>query len=183
VLEEIQSDKISLNILLAATGNITENDVTLASASNAIILGFHVAKEPGVSPRAKHEGVEIRLHHVIYELIDEVRDAMTGLLKPKMEERIRGHAEIKEVFDLGKRTSVAGCQMLKGRATRKYKARVKRNDEVLFEGAIASIRHFQDEVKEIKEPQECGIRLDGYNEFEVGDILEFYEIEEVQQSL
>ena len=182
-LEEIQSDKVSLNIILTGTSNITENDIMLASASNAVILGFHTAKEPGVDSAAKHHGVEVRLHRVIYELIDEVREGMTGLLAPKIEEHVRGQAEIRQVFVMGKRNKVAGCLVVKGFITPKLHVRVKRNDEILHEGRIASLKHFQDDVAQVKEAQECGIRLEDYLEFAEGDNLEFYELEEVQQTL
>ena len=182
-LEDITSEKISLNILLAGTGNITENDVMLASASSAVVLGFHVAKESGVDAAAKHEGVEIRLHDVIYEMIDQVREAMTGLLAPKLEERVIGHAEIKQVFPVGKGSKVAGCLVTDGTVNPKAKVRVHRKDEVLYEGGIESLKHFQDDAAEIREAQECGIRLLRYQDFIEGDILEFYRTEEVAQTL
>lgn len=182
-LQEIKSNKISLNIILSGTGNLTINDVMLASASNAVILGFNVAKEPGVDSTAKHEGVEIRTHTVIYELIDQVRDAMIGLLAPEIREKIMGQAEIKQTFRMGKRGKIAGCLIMTGSVTPKFKTRVKRGDEVLYEGAITSLKHFQDNVSEVKESQECGVQLDNFVDFEEGDIFEFYETEEVEQSL
>jgi translation initiation factor IF-2 len=182
-LEEISSEKISLRFILSSTGNVTDNDVMLASASDAVILGFHVAKEPGVDAACRHEGVEVRLHQVIYELIDEVREAMTGLLKPELRKTVVGAAQVKQVFPLGKVGKVAGCMMTSGRATPRHRVRVKRGDEVLFEGGLASIKHFQDSVDEVREPQECGIRVDKFSEFEAGDILEFYEVEEIEQTL
>ncbi|MBL7077997.1 MAG: translation initiation factor IF-2 [Kiritimatiellae bacterium] len=182
-LEEIESDKVVLNIILSGTGNVTGNDVMLASASDAIILAFHVGKETGVDATAKHEGVEIRLHQVIYELIDEVRDAMTGLLKPVIQEDVRGEAEIRKVFVVGKRTKVAGCLVVKGNVRPKYRARVRRGDEILSQGRIESLKHFQDEVAEVRESQECGIRLDKAMDYEEGDRLEFYELTEIAATL
>jgi translation initiation factor IF-2 len=182
-LEEIESDKVILNIILSGTGNVTDNDVMLASASDAIILAFHVGKESGIDSTAKHEGVEIRLHQVIYELIDEVRDAMTGLLKPVIQEDVRGEAEIRKVFVVGRRNKVAGCLVVKGNIRPKYRARVRRGEEVLCEGRIESLKHFQDEVAEVREAQECGIRLDKTMDYEEGDRLEFYELTEVAQTL
>ena len=182
-LEEIRSDKISLNIVLQGTGNISGNDVMLASASAAVIMGFHVAKEAGVDAQSKHEGIEIRLHSVIYELIDEVRDAMTGLLTPELREKIQGVAEVRQVFPIGKVGTVAGCLMVQGTVTPRNRARVKRGEEVLFEGKIASLKHFQEDASEIREAQECGVRLESFADFEENDILEFYEIEEVEQTL
>ncbi len=182
-LNEIKSDKVSISFILTGTGNITVNDVMLASASNAIILGFHVAKESGVEAAAKHEGVEIRLHHVIYELIDQVRDAMLGLITPETKEEILGYAEIKEVYPIGKLGKIAGCLITKGIVNIKNRVRVKRGNETLFEGTMASLKHFQDDVKELREAQECGIRLNKFSDFEVGDIMEFYEIRELEKTL
>ncbi len=182
-LEDIDSDKVVLNIILSGTGNVTDNDVMLASASSAIIIAFHVGKETGVDSTAKHEGVEIRLHQVIYELIDEVRDAMTGLLKPLMQEDVRGRAEVRKVFVVGRRHKVAGCLVVQGNIRPSYRARVKRGDEVLSEGRIESLKHFQDEVAEVREAQECGIRLEKSMDFEEGDVLEFYELTEIAQTL
>ena len=182
-LEDIQSDKIKLTVLLGDTGNITSNDVMLASASNAVVLGFHVAKETGVDRVAKHEGVEIRLHRVIYELIDQVRDAMIGRIGPNLQESFRGEAKINQVFDIGKTGQVAGCLITKGTVAAKHLARIKRNDETLYEGKIISLKHFQDQVKSVREAQECGIRLDHFADFQEGDIIETYEIEKHEQTL
>ncbi|NQU40563.1 MAG: translation initiation factor IF-2 [Lentisphaerae bacterium] len=182
-LEDIQSDKVILNIILSGTGNVTENDVMLASASNAIVLAFHVGKESGIDAVAKHEGVEIRLHQVIYELIDEVRDGMTGLLKPLIHEDVRGVAEVRKVFMVGRRNKVAGCLVVKGNIRPSFRARVKRGEEVLCEGRIESLKHFQDEVAEVREAQECGLRLDKSMDYDEGDLLEFYELSEIAQTL
>ncbi len=182
-LQEIKSDKISISFILTGTGNITVNDVMLASASNAVILGFHVAKESGVDSSAKHEGIEIRLHHVIYELIDQVRDAMLGLLSHETKEDIVAHADVKEVYPIGKLGKIAGCMITKGVVNVKNKIRVKRGDEVLFEGTMSSLKHFQDEAKELREAQECGIRINKFADFDVGDIFEFYEVRQLEKTL
>ncbi|MDA0578070.1 MAG: translation initiation factor IF-2 [Verrucomicrobia bacterium] len=182
-LGEIRSEKIALRILLVATGNITENDVMLASASKGLIIGFCVGKEPGADTVARREGVDIRLYNIIYKLLDDVRDAMTGMLAPIYKENVVGVAEILEVFSTGKTGKIAGCRVTRGTATPRNKVRVRRGTESLFEGGIASLKHFQDSVSEVRESQECGIRLDRFTDFEKGDILEFYVIEEVQQTL
>jgi len=182
-LNEINSEKVSLNVILQGTGNITVNDVMLASASKAVILGFHVANEPGVAATAKHEGVEIWFYQVIYELIDQVRQSMTGLLSPELKENIMGHAEVKQVFPVGKREKAAGCVVLDGRVRSSFRVRVKRADEILYEGGVVSLKHFQDDVAEVRESQECGVRLDNFSDFNEGDILELYETEEVEQVL
>ncbi len=182
-LREINSTKVSLNIILAGTGNVTTNDVMLASASDAVILGFHVGKETQVPSLSKHEGVEIHLHQIIYELIDLVREAMTGLLAPKLVERLRGKAVVKQVFDISKKGRIAGCMTTNGNIRPSHRVRVRRGPDTLYEGSIASLKRFQDEAAEVREGQECGIRLDNYAEFAQGDIIEFYEIEEVRQTL
>jgi translation initiation factor IF-2 len=182
-LREIKSDKVSLNILLGDTGNITVNDVMLASASNAVILGFHIGNESGVPAVAKHEGVEIRLHQVIYELIEQVEEAMTGLLAPKLEERLRGEAQIRQVFNIGKKGNIAGCLVTGGIIRPAFRARLKRGEDILYEGKITTLKHFQDEVAEVREAQECGVRLDNYTAIEEGDVIEFYEVEAVKQAL
>jgi translation initiation factor IF-2 len=182
-LGEIKSDKVTLSILLSGIGNITVNDVMLASASNAVVLGFHVAREPGVDSTAKREGVEIQVHQIIYELLDQVRDALTGLLAPEIRETVTGHAIVKQVFTIGKSSKIAGCVISDGRGTAKSKVRVIRNKEVLFQGSVDSLRHFQDSVAEIREGQECGIRLARYTEFQPNDVIEFYEVESIKQTL
>lgn len=182
-LREIKSDKVSLNFILSGTGNITTNDVMLASASDAVILGFHVAKEPGVDSACRREGVDSRLHHVIYELIDQVSNAMLGLLAPEIRETIIGKAEIRQIFGVGKKGKVAGCYIVSGSVTPKLRARIKRDDEVLFEGKMESLKHFQDDVSEVREGQECGIQLVSFTDFDAGDTIEFYELNEIERSL
>ncbi len=182
-LGDIRSEKVALKILLAGVGNVTENDVLLASASNAIIVGFHVGKEPNASAAAKREGVEIRLYSVIYELLDDIRDAMAGLLEPVVKQHVIGHAEVRQVFDLCKKGRVAGCMVSDGRVTSRARARIKRAGDVIYEGMVVSLKRFQNDAAEVREGQECGMRLDGFQDYQVGDIIELYEVEKVQQSL
>lgn len=182
-LKDIKSSKISLNFILCGTGNLTANDVMLASASNAVILGFNVAREPGVDSAARHEGIDIRLYNIIYELIDQVRDAMMGLLPPEIIKKNIGKARIKQTFMIGKKGKIAGCIVTDGSVTPKLKVIVKRNDEMLYEGAINSLKQLQKSVSEVREGQECGIRLDNFMGFDEDDVLEFYEVEEVKQTL
>jgi len=182
-LREIKSDKVSLKFILTGVGNITENDVLLASASTAIVIGFHVGLENGVRPAAKREGVELRLYSVIYELLDDVREAMTGMLEPEIREKDLGQAEIRQVFTLSKRSKVAGCMVTQGRVTSRAKARVRRESEVVYEGNVAQLKRFQNDANEIREGQECGIRLDNFSDYQVGDIIEFYEVEKIAQEL
>jgi translation initiation factor IF-2 len=132
---------------------------------------------------AKHEGVEVRLHHIIYELIEQVQAAMLGILGPRLEEVVRGQAQVRQIFEVGKGSKVAGCLVLKGIINLKHRVRVKRKSEVLYEGGLHSLKHFQDDVPEVREAQECGLRLDNFVDYVEGDILECYEIEEHTQTL
>ncbi len=180
-LKKIESEKVSLEIIHSAVGTITESDVSLASASNAIILGFHTRIDNGVSEAAKREGVQVKLYAIIYELIDHVKDAMAGLLDPISKEVVIGSAEVRKLFELSKGGSVAGCMVSSGRIVR-GKVRVMRKKGLIYEGVTQSLRRFQDEVNEVRAGMECGIRLDGFNEFQIGDAIECYTVEKVAAS-
>lgn len=182
-LGNIKSDKVSLNILYAGIGNITTNDVQLAKASGAIVIGFHVGKESDVTSTAKREGVEIRLYAIIYELIDEVKAAMAGLLDPILRETALGVAEVRQVFDMGKKGKVAGCIIKNGRITNRSRIRVKRKNDLLYIGAVSTLRRFQEEASQVREGQECGIRVDNFGDFQPGDLLEAFEVEKIVQQL
>jgi translation initiation factor IF-2 len=182
-LEGIKSEKVELEIISTGAGNVTVNDVMLAAASKAVVLGFHVGKENGAGAEAKRRGVEIRLYTIIYEMIDDVKNLMTGLLDPIIKEHSNGFASIRQIFDMGKRGKVAGCMCTKGKITLKGRVRVKRKDEVLWEGRIATLRRFQNEASEVREGQECGIVLDKFTGFVEGDVIESYESERVAQEL
>jgi translation initiation factor IF-2 len=182
-MEAIKSEKVDLEIVGTGVGNVSVNDVLLATASQAVILGFHVAKDNGAGAEAKRRGVEIRLYSIIYEMLDDVKNLMTGLLDPIIKEHVNGHASIRQIFDMGKRGKVAGCMCMKGKVTLKGRVRVKRKDEVLYEGKIQSLRRFQNEASEVREGQECGIVLDHFTNFVEGDVIESYEVEKVAQSL
>lgn len=182
-LKQIKSDKVSINIIMSGVGSITANDTMLASASNAVILGFHVPAEEGAIRMAKQEGVEIHLHSIIYEMIDKVREAMTGLLTPILHEKVTGHAEVKQIFTLSKGSVIAGCLCTDGRIASRAKVRVKRGGDVVFEGTVNSLRRFQNDVSEVRESQECGIRLENYSTYAEGDILEFFVVERIAQTL
>ncbi|NOY79697.1 MAG: translation initiation factor IF-2 [Kiritimatiellaeota bacterium] len=171
-LGKIQSEKISIRIIHSGAGEVTENDVLLASASDAIVLGFHVRAMPGVNRLAKHEGVEIRLYGIIYELIEDVKDALRGRLGPERREVSLGRAEILQVFQVSKTGKICGCRVLEGVVEAGCNAKVVRNDEVIYNGTIQSLRHFQDTVQQVRAGQECGIRLDNFEDFEVGDLIQ-----------
>ena len=181
-LKEIPQNKVTLDILHAAVGPITESDVLLASASNAVIIGFSVKVESNASTVSKREGVQIKLYSIIYELIDQVKESMTGMLEPDLRETIIGHAEVKQVFDLTK-GRVAGCYVTDGRISRSARARVLRKKQPIYDGGIGTLRRFQDEVKEVRAGLECGIKLGDYSEYQAEDIIECYTLEKVAQQL
>ena len=181
-LKKIESDKVTLEILHSDVGTITENDVALASASAAVILGFHARLDSTAAEKAKHEGVQVKLYAIIYELIDQVKEAMAGLLEPDVKESIVGSAEVRQVFELSKGVPVAGCMVSSGRIV-KGKVRVRRRKDVIYEGIAQSLRRFQDEVNEVRAGMECGIRIEGYSEIQVGDAIECYTTEKVAAKL
>jgi translation initiation factor IF-2 len=181
-LRKIESDKVALEVIHDAVGTITESDVALAAASKAIILGFHTRIDTGVNDKAKHHGVQIKLYAIIYELVDEVKAGMAGLLDPVLKEVVTGSAEVRKVFELSKGVPVAGCMVTSGRIAR-GKVRVRRKKDLVYEGVTQSLRRFQDEVNEVRAGMECGIRIDGYGDFEVGDLIECYSVEKVAQKL
>ena len=181
-LNKIEAEKVSLEVIHSDVGTITENDVALASASNAVILGFHTRLDSTAAEKAKHESVQIKLYAIIYELIDEVKEAMAGLLEPVVKENIIGSAEVRQIFELSKGAPVAGCMVASGRIV-KGKVRVRRRKDVIYEGIAQSLRRFQDEVNEVRAGMECGIRIEGYSEFQVGDVIESYAIEKIAAKL
>jgi len=181
-LKKIEAEKVSLEIIHSAVGTITESDVLLASASKGLILGFHTRIDNGVSEVAKREGVQIKLYAIIYELVDEVKEAMAGLLEPILKETVIGAAEVRKIFELSKGGNVAGCVIAHGRVL-KGKARVMRRKNLVYEGIIQSLRRFQDEVNEVRAGMECGIRIDGFDDFQPGDSIECYSIEKVAAKL
>lgn len=181
-LNQIESKKIDLEIIHSGVGPISESDVLLATASNAVIIGFNVKTENQAASAAKREGVQIKLYSIIYELIDQVKEAMVGMLDPELRESVVGHAEVRQVFELSKGT-VAGCYVTDGRIIRTGRARVIRKRQPIYDGGIATLRRFQDDVKEVRAGVECGIKLGDYTEYEVGDIIECYNLEKVAQQL
>ncbi len=181
-LNEIKSDKISLDILHAEPGAISESDILLASASDAIVIGFNTKVENKAAAVAKREVVQIKLFSIIYELIDQVKESLVGLLDPLMREKIIGHAKVKVVFKLS-RGKVAGSQVTDGRIDRKAHARVLRNGQAVYDGKVETLKRFTEDVGEVRNGLECGIKLGNYTEYEEGDIIECYELEKMQQTL
>ena len=181
-LKKIDSDKVSLEVLHSDVGTITENDVALASASKAVILGFHTRLDSTAAEKAKHAGVQVKLYAIIYELIDQVKDSMAGLLDPDLKDTVVGSAEVRQIFELSKGIPVAGCMVTSGRIVR-GKVRVRRKKDVIYEGVTQSLRRFQDEANEVRAGMECGIRIEGFGEFQVGDAIECYAVEKVAAKL
>jgi translation initiation factor IF-2 len=181
-LKKIESEKVSLEVIHSAVGTITESDVALASASDAVILGFHTRIDSGVADKAKHEGVQIKLYAIIYELVDQVKEAMAGLLDPLLKDLTLGAAEVRKIFELSKGAPVAGCMVVSGRIV-KGKVRVRRRKEIIYEGITQSLRRFQDEVNEVRAGMECGIRIEAFSDFQIGDNIECYAMEKVAQKL
>lgn len=176
-LDKFPSEKISIDTIHTAIGAITENDVLLAAASGAILVGFHVRVNPGVNELANKENVEIRLYSVIYELLEDIEEALTGRLAPEEREKETGWAKILQIFETSKGPNVIGCMIEKGTVKVSSKARVFRGEELLFNGSVTSLRRFQDDVKEVKAGLECGIRLDNFADFQEGDKIQIYEVE------
>jgi translation initiation factor IF-2 len=181
-IEAIQSEKVDCQFITAAAGPITESDITYASSSEAIILGFNVKVEAKAVKSAKAANVEIKLYSIVYELIDQVREAMLGLLDPLSRELIMGHAECRQVFKVNK-GKAAGCFITDGKVHRKAHARVVRGGIPVFDGKMSTLRRFHEEVEEVRTNFECGIRLGEFNEYQEGDIIECYTLEKVAQTL
>ncbi len=182
-LEAIESDKVDLQVISKGVGHVTKNDVTLASAGGATIVGFNVKLDNGVQSLAKHHDVRIVQHDIIYELIDRVEEAMAEMLDAEYLERKSGAAEIRQVFSVGKGRNVAGCMITEGTIKRNGVARLMRGGELVHEGKIDTLKRFKDDVKEVRAGYECGVNISGFNDYQEGDIIECFEIEEQRPSL
>lgn len=182
-LSEIESEKVDLDIISVGVGNITKNDVTLASTGSACIVGFNVKLDNGVQSVAKHHDVRIIQHEIIYELLDQVEEEMVGMLDAELSEKKLGAAEIRQVFPTGKGRYVAGCMVTEGKINRSKIARLVRGGEVIHESTIDTLKRFKDDVKEVRAGYECGINVEGYNAYEEGDVIECFAVEETRPSL
>jgi translation initiation factor IF-2 len=182
-LSKLSTDTCRLIVLHTAVGGIIESDITLASASNAIVLGFNVRPETKATSLAEKEGVDIRLYNIIYDAVDDIKNAMEGLLAPTFQEKAMGRIEIRETFHVSKVGTIAGCYVLDGKIVRNAKARLVRDNIVIWEGSLNSLKRFKDDVKEVQSGYECGLGLENYNDIKVGDIVEAYEMEEVKSTL
>jgi len=173
-VERLSTEEVKVRVIHAASGTITESDVMLAVASKAIIVGFYSKPEPGARHMADSEGVDIRYYEVIYELVDDIEKALLGLLEPVYSDVIDGHAEVRQVFRISRRGNIAGCFVRDGSAGRSSLVRLLRDEQVLADTRLASLRRFTEDVREVQAGYECGIALEGFEDFQEGDVLEFY---------
>jgi translation initiation factor IF-2 len=181
--EKLEHPELEVRIIHGGVGPISESDVSLATASNAIIIGFNVRPEKKAKSQAEQDGVDVRLYSVIYDAIDEVKAAMEGLLSPIIEESFLGKAEVRDVFSLKGSGSIAGCAVLQGKLTRNAKARLIRDGRLIYTGKVASLRRFKENVAEVDRGHECGVRLENYSDIKVGDEIECFELVEIKQKL
>ncbi|MGD9538977.1 MAG: translation initiation factor IF-2 [Alphaproteobacteria bacterium] len=182
-LEKLSTDEVAVRVLHSGVGGITESDVTLAQASNALIAGFNVRANQQARELARRDGVDIRYYAVIYDIVDDVRSALEGLLKPAVRERMLGNAQVLQVFEISKVGKVAGCRVTDGVVRRGARVRLIRDNVVIHDGALKTLKRFKEEVREVKEGFECGMAFENYNDLREGDVLEFYELEEVARTL
>ena len=181
--DKLATEQVRVRILTAGVGAISESDVSLAAASNAMVIGFNVRAIPQARDLAKRDGIEIRYHSIIYELIDEVKGAMGGLLSPEQQESFIGYAEIRQVFSVSKQGKVAGCMVTEGIIKRGCKVRLLRDNVVIHEGSLKTLRRFKDEVKEVRDGMECGMAFDNYSDIQEGDMIECFEVKEIARTL
>lgn len=182
-LTKLSTEKVKLEVLHKGVGGITENDILLAAASQAIVVGFNVSSDGKAKKAAQEKEVDVRVYRIIYEMIDDVKKAMAGLLAPKEEEVVLGHAEVRDTFKVSKVGTIAGCYVTDGKVRRNAHARLLRDQTIVFEGAISSLKRFKDDAKEVGENYECGIGIEGFNDIKNGDVIEAYIIERKEATL
>jgi len=182
-LDKLADAKVKVAVIHSGVGGISESDVMLASASSAVIIGFNVRPEPKAAVLAEREGIDIRLYSVIYDVVDDVKKAMEGLLEPTLKEVVMGRAEVRNMFHISKIGTIAGCSVLSGKIARGANIRLLRDSVVVHEGKLSSLKRFKDDVREVAEGYECGLGIDGYNDLQVGDQIEAYVIEKIAGTL
>src|SRR5271163_4617946 len=182
-LDKLGTEEVTARVIYAGAGGITESDITLAEASGAVIIGFNVRAHKEAREAAEHAGVEIRYYNIIYDLVDDVKKAMSGLLAPTLRETMLGNAQILEVFNISKVGKVAGCRVTDGVVERGANVRLIRDNVVVHEGKLSTLKRFKDEVKEVQSGQECGMAFENYGDMRVGDVIECYRVETIQRSL
>ena len=182
-MEKLGNDEVSARVIHSGVGGITEADITLADASGAPVIGFNVRANAQARDAARQTGIEIRYYSVIYDLVDDVKAAMSGLLSPELRETFIGNAQILEVFNISKVGKVAGCRVTEGNVRRGAKVRLIRDDVVIHEGTLSTLKRFKDEVKEVLSGQECGMAFENYQDMRAGDVIECFNVEEIARSL
>ncbi len=182
-LLEMGNEEVQVNIVSGGVGGITETDITLALTSNAVVFGFNVRADGAARKAVEEEGVDLRYYSVIYDLIDDVKQALSGMLSPEMREEINGTAEVRDVFKSPKFGAIAGCMVIDGTLYRSNPIRVLRDDVVIYEGELESLRRFKDDVAEVRNGMECGIGVKNYNDVKPGDKIEVYEVKEYARTL
>lgn len=182
LLEKINIEGTKINVISARVGGITDNDISLAIASKAIIIGFNIRPLAQITDIAKEKGVEIRLYNIIYKLQEDIEKAVKGMLDPVYEEKSAGQAEVREIYKVSKVGTIAGCYVLSGSIVRNGGVRVIRDSIVIYTGKIGSLKRFKDDAKEVKAGYECGITIENYNDVKVGDVLECFVMEEVERN-
>jgi translation initiation factor IF-2 len=182
-LQKLSTDEVKVNVIHTGVGAITESDVNLAVASKAVVIGFNVRADAGARKLSESAGVDVRYYNIIYQAVDEVKAALGGMLSPDRQENSVGLVEIREVYRISKVGAVAGCYVLEGLIRRASRVRVLRDNVVIHDGELDSLKRFKDDVKEVKAGFECGLSLKAYNEINVGDTLEVYEVVEVARTL
>ncbi|MFN6059644.1 MAG: translation initiation factor IF-2, partial [Burkholderiales bacterium] len=182
-LLKLTNEEIRVQLVYGAVGGISESDVNLAIASKAVIIGFNTRADAGARKLAENNGIEIRYYNIIYDAVDELKAAMSGMLTPDKKEEIIGMAEIRQVFRISKIGAIAGCMVTNGVIRRNARLRLLRDNVVVFTGELESLKRFKDDVREVKESFECGLNLKGYNDIQEGDQLEFFEIKEIARTI
>ena len=182
-LEKIGTEEVKVEILHAGVGGINESDISLAHASNALVVGFNVRANAQARDLAKREGTDIRYYSIIYNLTDDVTEMLSGMLAPESRETLLGNAEILEVFSISKFGKVAGCKVTDGIVKRGASVRLLRDDVVIHEGKLSTLKRFQDEVREVRDGMECGMSFENYQDLKKGDVIECFEVEEIARSL
>ena len=182
-LERLSTDEIRLHVIHALTGAINESDIRMASASNAIVVGFNVRPSPATQGLADREKVEIRKYNVIYDIVEDIRSAMEGLLSPELRENTIGTAEVRNLFKVPKIGVIAGCHITSGKIRRNADVRIVRDSVGIYKGKISSLKRFKEDAREVEEGFECGLGIENYNDLKVGDVIEAYEIIELAKTL
>ena len=179
-LEKLSNEEVQVKVIHAGVGAISESDVMLASTSNAVIVGFNVRPDNAARDSATRSNVELRMYRVIYDCINDVEAALKGMLSPKFHEVILGHAEVRQTYHVSKLGTICGCYVQDGKVSRNCQVRVNRDNIVIFEGNLASLRRFKDDVKEVATGYECGMQIEKFNDIKEGDIIECFTMEEIK---